>query len=82
MILMCDSVFLNGNTITRKGVKMKIEEIRKAYGLDRVEEIEEMEPEICPACHGCGEYQTASRWRTCPSCGGSGELKIDEPLDY
>lgn len=35
---------------------------------------EEPEPDHCPSCHGCGEYQTAKGWHPCPACKGKGTV--------
>lgn len=34
----------------------------------------EMAQYICPACNGCGEYQTERKWLPCHYCKGKGEI--------
>ena len=39
-----------------------------------IEEDKQYEPEICPACSGCGEYRTERGWWPCEWCKGKGVI--------
>ena len=46
-----------------------------AQAKEAVNRMDEGEPAECSECHGCGEYQTATKWHTCPSCKGGGHVR-------
>jgi len=68
----CASLF---SRVIIRASEIQLDEARKA-----IERLENGEPDTCPECHGCGEYQTATKWHTCQSCKGSGERIYEDCL--
>jgi len=66
----CSSLYMKG--------LVTVDQSRVAQAKDAIDRLENGEPSECSECHGCGEYQTATKWHTCPACKGSGE---DRPQD-